>query len=398
MVSTNLPHFRKSIWQTFKEWCPWNCVIKSQRRRNGEGWQPSGTFTMVFKNEVGGYSELTCGGAQESMLKTWEGPNISFVHFDEARGHRTPEALKMFDGRARILGPKDEPPQIYLTTTPSKHWLFDYFAGAAGDEDSIPLIPKDTMARFADFKLDAHVATVLTSENPNIDPEFVRQRGQTLTEAERRILLRAEWEDESDVEKFVQTIWWDACHEAIPPMTRSEPAIIALDAATGSETPGYIPDCFVMIMVTRHPGRKSDVMVRYSGIWEIQPGQLLDFAPIEAELRRLCREFSVVEVCYDPYQLHDFSMRLQNEQIANFRQFPQQKDRLIADKGLQDLIMSRRIAHDNNPLLRQHIDNSNIKKRGEDGIRIVKRSSAQKVDAAVALSMAADRCMYFNLG
>lgn len=398
LVSTNLPHFKKSIWPTFKEWAPWNCVIRSQRRRQSEGWSPSGQFVMVFKNEVGGYSELICGGASETMLQTWEGPNVSFVQFDEARGHKTPQALKMFDGRARILGPAGEPPQIYLTTTPSKHWLFDYFAGASGDEDSIPLVPKDAMAKYADFKQDAAVFTVLTSENPNIDPEFVRQRGQTLTESERRILLLAQWEDESDVEKFVQIIWWDACGEPIPAMGRSEPAIIALDAATGSENPGYTADCFAMVMVTRNPYRKTDVMVRYCGIWRPEPGKLLDFAPIEAELKRLCKEFAIVEICFDSYQLHDMAMRLKNKQIAHFRSFPQQADRLKADKQLQDLIMSRKISHDKNPLLREHIDNSDIKKRGEDGIRIVKRSSSQKVDAAVALSMAVSRCKYLNLG
>ena len=89
--------------------------------------------------------------------------------------------------------------------------------------------------------------------------------------------------------------------------------------------------------------------------------------------------------------------RLKKRGIANFREFNQSKDRLVADKQLQDLIMSRRIAHDGNPMLRQHIDNANIKKGGVDGVRIVKRSPSLKVDAAVALSMAASRAMYFTI-
>jgi hypothetical protein len=64
MVSTDLEHFKKSIWPTFKEWCPWHCVIPSQRRRQAPSWEPSKVFTMVLKNEVGGYSELVCGGAK----------------------------------------------------------------------------------------------------------------------------------------------------------------------------------------------------------------------------------------------------------------------------------------------------------------------------------------------
>jgi len=265
-------------------------------------------------------------------------------------------------------------------------------------EDSLPLVPAEIRQRYADFKRDAFVATVLTSENPVIDQEFVRQRAQTLDESEARVLLQALWEDESDVEKFVQIIWWDNCKESTQPIRRDEPAVIALDAATGSENPGYIADCFAMTMVTRHPNRKSDVMVRYCGIWEPSPGQLLDFGPIEAELRRLCREFAVIEVAYDPHQLHDMATRLKNQQIANIKPFNQQSARLQADKQLQDIIMSRRIAHDGNPLLRQHIDNANIKKVGQDGIRIVKRSTSQKVDGAVAISMGTSRILYYNLG
>jgi hypothetical protein len=397
MVGTDLEHFKKSIWPTFKEWCPWHCVIERHRYRQSEGWEPSQAFTLVFKNEVDGYSELICGGAKEDRIGQWTGPNVNFVHFDEAREHKTPEALKTFDGRVRIRGPADEPPQMYLTTTPRKHWLFEYFAGASGDEESLSLVPDDIKQRYANFKQDAAVFTVLTEENPVIDKEFVRQRAQTLDEAEARVLLKALWEDESDVEKFVQIVWWDNCKESTQPITRSEPAIIALDAATGSENPGYVADCFAVIMVTRHPARKQDVMIRYCGIWEPQAGQLLDFEPIEMELRRLCKEFAVIEITYDPSQLHYMSTRLRNAQITAIKPFGQQGDRLRADKQLQDIIIARRIAHDGNPLLRQHVDNANIKKYGEDGIRIIKRSTSQKVDAAVALSMAAARCLYYNL-
>jgi hypothetical protein len=398
MVSTDLEHFKKSIWPTFKEWCPWNCVIPRHRYRQSEGWEPSQAFTLVFKSEAGGFSELVCGGAKEDKIGSWEGPNVSFIHFDEARGHKTPNALKTFDGRIRILGPDNEPPQMYLTTTPRKHWLFEYFAGAKNDEASLNLVPDEVRLKHQDFKADAAVYTVLTAENPAIDEAFVRQRAQTLSEAEQRILLKALWEDDADVEKFVNIIWWDNCREETRPIRRDEPAVLALDAATGSENPGYTADCFAAVMVTRHPDRPADVMVRYCGIWEPAPGAYLDFEPIKDEIRRLCREFSVVEVAYDPHQLHDFANSMKQAQIANFQPFGQQKARLLADKQLQDLIMSRRVAHDGNPLLRQHIDNANVKKHGDDGIRLVKRSTSQKIDSAVALSMACNRILYYNLG
>jgi phage terminase large subunit-like protein len=93
---------------------------------------------------------------------------------------------------------------------------------------------------------------------------------------------------------------------------------------------------------------------------------------------------------------------MKRDGIAHVREFSQQLDRLKADKQLQTMIISRQIAHDGNPLLRQHIDNANAKKysdgsSNEHSIRIVKRSDSLKVDAAVALSMATARILHYNV-
>ncbi len=385
MVSTDLEHFKKSLWPVFCEWCPWDCVIESQRRRSLPSWEPHTSFTMVFNNEVRGQSTLICGGAKEDGIGGWEGPNVNFVYFDEVRRHRTPIAIKTFSGRIRIDGPNNEPPQLFLTTTPKKHWLYEYFG---------PIEKNDKLEA---FKRDSYTATVLTEENTaNLSEGFVEQRAQSLNEAEVRVLLRAEWEDIADSEKFVNIIWWDACKGQLPELTRSEPVVIALDAATGGTTTQA--DCFAMVMVSRHPGedRKQDVAVRYCGIWNPPPGGYLDFAPIEEELVRLCKTYAMIEVTFDRHQLHDMAMRLSKKGIANFREFSQTKDRLIADKQLQTLIMERRISHDGNPLLREHIDNAYVKKT-EDKLRIVKQSPSLKVDSVVSLAMASHRILYFNI-
>ncbi len=201
----------------------------------------------------------------------------------------------------------------------------------------------------------------------------------------------------SSVEKFVEMVWWDQCHQPLPPLKKNESMVLGVDAAKGSES-SRPADCFSIVGVTRKPGETTHVAVRYCGIWQAQKEQLLDYAPIEQELRRLCAEYSVIEVAYDSYQLHSMMTRLRNDGVsARFKEFSQASPRLIADKQLRDLIIDKRIAHDNNPLLKQHIDHANIKNHGEDGIRIIKRSPDKKVDAAVALSMAASRILYYNL-
>lgn len=224
--------------------------------------------------------------------------------------------------------------------------------------------------------------------------EYYNSEQQVLTPAEFERVHRNRWT--SSVEKFVDMTWWGNCQEPLPALTKDEPIIIALDANKGSETTTPA-DCFAMVAVSRHPSRHNDVAVRYCGIWQAPKGQLMDYAPVVVELRRLCSTFTVIEVAYDPTQLAYLCSELKKEGVALFKEFGQDKPRLLSDKMLRDLIIGKRIAHDGNPILREHIDNSNIKNHGEDGIRIIKRQQDKKIDACVALAMAANRCLYYSI-
>ncbi len=368
MVSPDLPHFKKSLWPEFRA---------SQRYRLNREWQPHEAFELNFINGA----SLMCGGIENPS--SWEGPNRHFAHLDEGR-HAKSQALTVLDGRIRLTGPGGEPPQGWITTTPKKNWLFEYFG---------PIQEND---KFATFKNNSRVITLPVELNrDNLAVDYIENRRNLLTEAEARVLMSAEWEDESDTEKFVNIFWWDSCMESLPPLNRSDPCILALDAAIGSETTSMLADTFAAVIVSRHPTRQDATAIRYCGIWQAEVGKYLDFEPIEAELYRLCNDYSIIEVPYDITQLHDMMQRMRKNGI-NTKVFSQQQARLVADKDLQADIIARRIAHDGNPLLRQHIDNADIKKTSE-GIRIVKRSQSLKVDAAVSLSMARARLNYYNL-
>lgn len=393
MVSPDLPHFKKSLWPEFQRWCPAEIVIDSQRYMLKLDWMPHESFRLNFING----SFLICGGIEKPH--TWEGPNVNFWHIDEGR-HADEEALKVLDGRARIPGPNGEPPQGWITTTPKKNYLYVYFG------------PEKENDQFLSFKRNSKIVTLpLELNRENLAEGYIENRRNTLTESEARVRMFAEWEDESDAEKFINIFWWDSCYEPLPPLTQNEAAILALDAATGSETTANLADCFSAVILTRHPAHLSKVAIRYCGIWQAEPGKFLDFKPIEEELVRIVNQYSILEMAYDPTQLHDMAMRFRKgedfintagerirRKAVNAKPFDQGKPRLIADKDFQSAIIDRNIVHDGNPLLKQHIDNSDIKKYGEDGVRIVKRTNTLKVDAAVATSMGRARCKYYNLG
>jgi hypothetical protein len=374
MGSPDLPHFKRSLWPEFKRWCPWNQVIESQQRRGRAEWEPDKPFTLTFKNGA----KLFCGGFEDPGA--WEGPNVSFAHFDEARRHKTPAMLKVLDGRVRITGPQCEPPQLYFTTTPAKHWLFDYFGPGKEDEQD----PLEA------FKADSLVISLLTVDNEaagNLSEGFTRQRGQSLSESEKRVLLEAAWEDIEDVDHFLPSIeLWNVCREDLPALDAHTPCVLALDAGESNDT-------FATVIVSRHPASTERVAVRYARAY-VPKGEPLDFDAIEQDIRGLCARYAVQELTYDPMLLGQTIRRLKENPVTVYTPFPQGGQRLEADKGLLDLIMQRRIAHDGNLDLKNHIANSDRKVDGEGRkLRIVKRSYALKIDLAVALSMGAYRLL-----
>lgn len=385
MVSPDLEHFKKSLWPEFRRWCPWDRVVEKQQYRQAVTWEPSRPFSLVFNNAIGTQSVLLCGGAKESEVGSWEGPNLNFVHMDEFRRHKTAAALKVLDGRVRIPGPDGEPPQIYITTTPRKHWLFEYFGPLKEDD------PREA------FKRDSLVVTLLTIENAeNLEAGFAEKRAQTLTAAEARVLLNAEWEDIETGQRFLPSmLLWDNCQQNLPPLTDYEPMIVAMDAAV-------VNDCFAMVGVTRHLANDEIVAVRFVQVWEPK-GHALDYQGTEDEpgpervLRWLSDNYNLMCVAYDPYQLHDMATRLARDGVAWFKEFGQGAPRLEADQQLLSLISQRRIVHDNNAILRQHIDNADRKLNDGGKLRIVKREESLKVDACVALSMAAHQCLELRL-
>lgn len=200
-------------------------------------------------------------------------------------------------------------------------------------------------------------------------------------------------------ERFLPSmILWDALREELPPLGKQEPLVLAADAAVTS-------DSFALVGVGRHPRRKNDVAVRFVQEWKPPKGGQIDFLGTEDHpgpervIRRIAKEQNALVLVYDPFQLADMAQRLTRENVIWCEAFSQAGDRLEADKQLLDLIVGKRLAHDGNADLRQHIDNANRKPDVETHrLRIVKRAAPLKIDLAVALSMAAAKCLKLNLG
>lgn len=390
MVSPDFEHFRRSLWPEFRRWCPWDLVVENQQRRRAPEWTPTRPFEMVFTNG----SSIHMSGIKDAG--SLEGPNINWAMIDEARHLRDAAALKVLAGRIRIPGKNvdgsDIPPQLWLTTTPKKNWLFEYFG---------PLKPNDP---HASFKRDMLDVVLLTIDNiANLADGFVGKRASVLSEQERLVLLEAAWADLDDTDHFLPSMtWWDNCRRKLPKIGPNEPLIVGVDAATDN-------DHFAIVAVTRgihiegwrqffetEEQAEDSFVVRHIFTLEPKPGRPVNYGSAEKELRRLNERFQI-GVFYDRYQLDDMMQRLTADGIW-CEKFEQSKDRIVADMSLRERILEGRVLHPSSAKLDAHV--SNADRRFSDNRkkwRLTKRSNSQKIDLVVALSMAVQRCADYDL-
>lgn len=226
--------------------------------------------------------------------------------------------------------------------------------------------------------------------------EYYASEATVLTPNEFNRVHRNQWTSSTDT--FVPPEWWHSCRGNVPELKPKETIVLAMDA-------GVSDDSFALCGVRKWQVDGVDVV--YSRRWLPPQGGKISFTnpdnpndreTPEGEIRYLCKAYNVVMVAYDPYQLEDMANRLGREGVAWFFAFTQGAQRLTADSNLRTLIREKRLRHNGDPDLTEHVLNAGAKTDSEDSkIRIVKRAQHLKTDLAVSLSMSAERCLYLNL-
>jgi hypothetical protein len=402
MVSPDFEHFRKSLWAEFRRWCPLEAVIERERYRLRADWEPSKGFELHFNNEYGGLTTLQCGGADDPS--SLEGLNANWAHGDEIRRKDNPLILTVLAGRVRIPGPKGERPQLWFTTTPRMHWLFDYFGGVPDyggnlDEGQEHYKPEDPLAT---FKKRAVVISLYTEDNQAyLDEDYLEDRGAAFqTESERNVHLRAAWEDVGDISHLFSdmTVWEHCLDDDLPELGKHDPVVLAVDGAYSAKG-----DTFGAVAASAHPHDDERVAIRAALAWEAK-GKPRDFDQIEDDLKEFCLDHAVERIVYDPRELHQMMSRLRKRGKTESdrewpgimcEEFPQGVLREQADKNFVDAVIARKLAHrgdrmQNGKLLRAHVKNAD-RKTTDDGkrLRIVRRQKNLKIDLTVCASMAA---------
>jgi phage terminase large subunit-like protein len=229
---------------------------------------------------------------------------------------------------------------------------------------------------------------------------YYAQQSLTLQPSEFLRIHRNQWV--SPVDSFIQPEMWNSCKKEIGPIRdKKTPVILGVDGAISN-------DYAAIVGVTRDPDDNDSVAVRFCYIFTPQKsgGTIKISETVEPKIRELCKAFNVLCVAYDKYQLEDMAQRLRKDGIVWMYSFNQQGDRAVADKGLYDRVINHRIYWDANgdgldkngdlPSLFQHITQAGTK-TDNGKMRLEKLTDSAKIDAAVALSMATEKCMNLNI-
>lgn len=117
-------------------------------------------------------------------------------------------------------------------------------------------------------------------------------------------------------------------------------------------------------------------------------GTSIDYASVEAEVRRVASEFTVRAVVYDPWGLERSAQILEDEGLPMV-EHPMTNERMVkASSQLLEAIQSQKVVHDGDPVLTSHVQ-AGHQKDTERGWRLAKNPKAKRpIDALVALCIA----------
>lgn len=305
------------------------------------------------------------------------------------------------------------------------------FAEAQNPDDLVPLWENDTASTLMYWDTGLAARRMPWQRGERGDAYYREQESALPGPAFDR-LHNNHWT--SSEAAFIQQEWWDACKDVdLPELVPGDktPLVIGVDAATTG-------DCFAIVVVSRHPVRSEEVAVRRVKILDPKTsGGRVNYEEAMDFLRLICGggcihrhpksaphagqrwlandrgpeceqclnqewdipSHNVVQICYDPYQLEGHMQELRRDGVAWCEQFLQTQARLKSDRALYDAILARKIAHTGDVGLRQHILNAGarVQKDEDSTLKLIKVTPRKKIDAAVALSMASDRCKYLRI-
>ncbi len=122
-------------------------------------------------------------------------------------------------------------------------------------------------------------------------------------------------------------------------------------------------------------------------------GDVTDYRVVRKDITDLATQFEIVELGYDPFKAMQLVLELQDDGI---HMTPVRQGPLSLSGGMQELerlVLSGRLRHSNDPILRWQVSNVVVKQDSNGNIAPAKDRSADKIDGVTALVIALGRAI-----
>jgi len=127
----------------------------------------------------------------------------------------------------------------------------------------------------------------------------------------------------------------------------------------------------------------------------VTPGAVVDYRFIQEYIKRLEAEnlWSIREICYDPYNATQFAQEMESDGYTCVE--IRQGIRTLSEptKFLRELVLSRRLLHDDNRLLNWAVGNAVVRQDHNENIMLDKDKSTDRIDPIAAVVNAMVRAM-----
>jgi len=125
-----------------------------------------------------------------------------------------------------------------------------------------------------------------------------------------------------------------------------------------------------------------------AGLIEQTPGNVTDYSIIETAIIDIAQQFNLQALAFDRWNAYELAQRLQMEDVPMIEFIQGTKSYHPAIKELEYAYISRRLIHDNDPVLRWCASNLVVRRDVNLNMAPDKRKSADKIDDITALLMA----------
>jgi phage terminase large subunit-like protein len=205
---------------------------------------------------------------------------------------------------------------------------------------------------------------------------------------------------------------WDACGTTateVAALAAGRACVVGVDLAATSDMSAvvavFLPDEGGRVAVAawvwwpekacaaamRQPGAPPYHEWVDTGHLVLTEGDVADYEAVEAKITELAAQATIRELTYDPFGAPELVQRLMKSGLTVV---PTKQDAATLNPGMQELerlVVSHRIVHDRNPVLRWHVKNVRIVSNSAGAIRPDKDRRREKIDSVSAMVNALTR-------